>query len=72
LAELKFLGYLAEIAGAREKILVLDKPILLRKVLPSSFPEKNVIILIDKRVGNLDSVIENESSVILMPMLSGG
>jgi molybdopterin converting factor small subunit len=72
LAELKFLGYLAEIAGAREKILVLDKPMLLRKVLPSSFPEKNVIILIDKRVGNLDSVIENESSVILMPMLSGG
>jgi molybdopterin converting factor small subunit len=72
LAELKFLGYLAEIAGAREKILVLDKPTLLRKVLPSSFPERNVIILIDKRVGNLDSVIENESSVILMPMLSGG
>ncbi|MGA2464364.1 MAG: hypothetical protein ABSH06_08440 [Thermodesulfobacteriota bacterium] len=72
MAELKFLGYLAEIAGAREKILVLDKPMLLRKVLPSSFPEKNVIILIDKRVGNLDSVIENESSVILMPMLSGG
>jgi molybdopterin converting factor small subunit len=72
LAELKFLGYLAEIAGAREKILVLDKPMLLRKVLPSSFPEKNVIILIDKRVGNLDSVIENESSIIIMPMLSGG
>ena len=72
MAELKFLGYLAEIAGAREKTLVLDKPMLLRKVLPSSFPEKNVIILIDKKVGNLDSVIENESSVILMPMLSGG
>jgi molybdopterin converting factor small subunit len=72
LAELKFLGYLAEIAGAREKNLVLDKPMPLRKVLPSSFPEKNVIILIDKRVGNLDSVIENESSIIIMPMLSGG
>jgi hypothetical protein len=40
LAELKFLGYLAEIAGAREKILVLNKPMLLRKVLPSPFPEK--------------------------------
>ena len=72
MAELKFLGYLAEIAGAREKILVLDKPLPLRRVLPPSFPEKNVIILIDKKVGNLDSVIENESSVILMPMLSGG
>jgi len=72
LASLKFLGYLAEIAGTREKNLVLDKPIPLRRILPPSFPEENVIILIDKRAGNLDSVIENESSVIIMPMLSGG
>jgi molybdopterin converting factor small subunit len=72
LAALKFLGHLAEIAGTREKILVLDKPMPLRRILPPSFPEENIIILIDKRVGNLDSVIENESSVIIMPMLSGG
>ena len=72
MAALKFLGYLAEIAGTREKKLVLDKPMPLRRVLPPSFPEENVIVLIDKRVGNLDSVIENESSVIIMPMLSGG
>lgn len=72
MAELKFLGYLAEIAGAREKILVLDKPMLLRKVLPSSFPEKNVIILIDQKVGNLDSFIENENLVLIMPIVSGG
>ncbi|MCJ7746995.1 MAG: hypothetical protein MUP27_04565 [Desulfobacterales bacterium] len=72
MAELKFLGYLAEIAGAREKILVLDKPMLLRKVLPSSFPEKNVIILIDKKVGSLDSLIENGNSIVIMPILSGG
>ena len=72
MAALKFLGYLAEIAGAREKNLVLEKPMPLRRVLPPSFPEENVIILVDKRVGSLDSVIENESSVIIMPMLSGG
>jgi molybdopterin converting factor small subunit len=72
LAELKFLGYLAEIAGAREKILVLDKPMPLRRVLPPSFPEKNVIILIDKKVGSLDSLIENGNSIVIMPILSGG
>lgn len=72
MAELKFLGYLADVVGVRGKNLVLDKPMPLREVLPSSFPEKNVIILIDKRVGNLDSVIENENSVIIMPILSGG
>ena len=72
MAELKLLGYLAEVVGARTKNLVLDKPTPLRKILPSSFPEENVIILIDKKVGNFDSLIENGDSIVIMPMVSGG
>ena len=72
MAELKFLGYLAEVVGARTKNLVLDKPTPLRGILPSSFPEENVIILIDKKVGSFDSLIENGNSIIIMPVLSGG
>jgi hypothetical protein len=72
LAELKFLGYLAEVVGARTKNLVLDKPTPLREVLPSSFPEENVIILIDKKVGSFDSLVENGNSIVIMPVLSGG
>jgi len=72
LAELKFLGYLAEVAGARTKNLDLDKPTPLRRILPSPFPEENVIILIDKKVGSFDSLIENGNLVVIMPMLSGG
>ncbi len=72
MAELKFLGYLAEVAGARTKNLDLDKPTPLRRILPSPFPEENVIILIDKKVGSFDSLIENGNLVVIMPMLSGG
>ena len=72
MAELKFLGYLAEVVGTRTKNLVLDKPTPLRKILPSSFPEEDVIILIDKKVGNFDSLIENGNSIVIMPVLSGG
>ena len=72
MAEFKFLGYLAEIAGNRTKHLILEKPVILREILPSSFPEKNVIILIDHQVGHLDSLIEDQNTVILMPILSGG
>jgi molybdopterin converting factor small subunit len=72
LAELKFLGYLAEVVGARTKNLVLDKPTPLRKILPSSFPVENVIILIDEKVGNFDSLIEDGNSIVIMPVLSGG
>ncbi len=72
MVELKFLGYLAEVVGTRTKNLVLDKPTPLRKILPSSFPEENVIVLIDKKVGSLDSFIEDGNSIVIMPVLSGG
>ncbi len=72
MVKLKFLGYLAEVVGARTKSLVLDKPTPLREILPPSFPEENIIILIDKKGGNLDSLIENGNSIVIMPILSGG
>jgi molybdopterin converting factor small subunit len=72
LAELKFLGYLADIAGARAKEINLGKPVALREILPASFPEKNIIILINQKAGSLDSLIRNEDRVALMPVLSGG
>ncbi len=72
MAELKFFGYLADIAGARAKEMNLEKPVALREILPASFPETNVIILINQEVGHLDSLIRNEDRVALMPILSGG
>ncbi len=72
MAELKFFGYLADIAGARAKEMSLEKPVALREILPAFFPETNVIILINQKVGDLDSLIRNEDRVSLMPILSGG
>ena len=72
MAELKFFGYLADIAGARAKVMNLEKPVALREILPASFPETNIIILINQKVGHLDSLIRNEACVALMPILSGG
>jgi molybdopterin converting factor small subunit len=72
LAKLKFFGYLADIAGTRAKEMNLERPVVLREVLPPSFPEKNIIILINQKAGDLDSLIRNEDHVALMPILSGG
>ena len=72
MAEIKFFGYLADLAGTREKEVNLENPVPLREMLPSFFPEKNIIILINEKVGGLDSLIQDEDSVVLMPILSGG
>ena len=72
MAELKFLGYLAEVAGGRNQEIDLGEPKRLREILPQSFPEQDIIILVDGKAGTLDSLIENQNSVVLMPMISGG
>jgi molybdopterin converting factor small subunit len=72
MVQLKFLGYLAEVAGGRTREIALKEPTRLREMLPQSFPEENIIILIDDKVGTLDSVIQNGNSVVLMPVISGG
>jgi len=72
MAELKFLGYLAGKVGKRSQEVLLEKPQRLRDLLPSPFPEQDIVILINQKVGNLDSMIENEDRVVLMPMISGG
>jgi molybdopterin converting factor small subunit len=72
LAKLEFFGYLADIAGARAKEMSLEKPLALREILPPSFPETNIIVLINQKPGHLDSLIRDEDRVALMPVLSGG
>jgi len=72
MAELKFLGYLAEKVGKRSQEVLLESPQRLRDLLSLPFPEQDIIILINQKVGNLDSMIQNEDRVVLMPMISGG
>jgi len=72
MAELKFLGYLADKVGKRSQEVLLEKPQRLRDLLPSPFPEQDIIILVNQKVGSLDSMVQNEDRVILMPMISGG
>ena len=72
MAELKFLGYLADKAGKRSQEVLLERPQRLRDLLPSPFPEEDIVIIINQKVGNLDSLIQNEDRVVLMPMISGG
>jgi len=50
MAELKFLGYLADKAGKRSQEVLLKKPQRLRDLLPSPFPEQDIIILVNQKV----------------------
>jgi molybdopterin converting factor small subunit len=72
MAELKFLGYLAEIYGRKRAEISLESPRKLREILGVGFPEDRSIVLINRRVGNFDSIVRNGDKVVIMPMISGG
>ena len=72
MAQLRFFGYLADIAGTRTKEIRLEKPVPLKDLLPAAFPRENIVILIDEKPGRPESVITNDSNVVMMPVLSGG
>ena len=72
MAELRFFGYLTDLAGTRAKEVTLEKPTKLRDIVPLPFPESDMVILINQQAGSLDSMVSDEDSVVIMPMLSGG
>lgn len=72
LAEIKFLGYLSDLVGKRKEKVELGSPVPLRELLPDVFPQENIIVLVDEKPGDLDTPVTPESTVVLMPMLSGG
>jgi len=72
LAEIRFFGYLSDLVGVRFKELTLERPTTLRELLPPTFPETNIIILINGKPGSLNAEITDKDSVVFMPVLSGG
>jgi sulfur carrier protein ThiS len=72
MAKFRFLGYLAEMTGVRVKDVTLEQPKQLRDICHLSLPEGTIIILINGKVGYPDSLIKNEDSVTIMPIISGG
>lgn len=72
MATIRFLGVLAEKIGHKTVEVAIESSVELREVYPLPFNEEDVLILIDGKVGHLDSRIGNRNSVTIMPMLSGG
>ena len=72
MAEFKFLGYLADLYGKKRVKIPLDSARKLRDILGVEFPEDRSIVLINRRVGNFDSLIRNGDKVVIMPIISGG
>lgn len=72
MATIIFLGVLAEKVGHKSVEVAVKESVELKKIYPLPFQEEDVLILIDGKMGDLTSLVEDQSSITIMPMLSGG
>ena len=54
------------------KEIVLEEPRKLRDILGTEFSEERVIVLVNQKAGNFDSLIQNGDKVAILPVISGG
>ncbi|MBT8330845.1 MAG: MoaD/ThiS family protein [Deltaproteobacteria bacterium] len=72
MAHIKFVGFLRDIIKKQQVEVYLKDPKKVRDLLPSVLPEDNIIVLINQKGATLDSIVENDDKVLILPVISGG
>ena len=70
--KVKFLGWIASLAGKREMVITVEEPIQLKEILPFSLQGRNVIVIVNNNPGSGETVVENTDEIAVMPVISGG
>jgi molybdopterin converting factor small subunit len=72
MAEIKFIGFIAEKMGTREMKISLKQPVKLKDIVEVELSKDRAIVLINQKRATLDSLIKNGDKVMIMPVVSGG
>ena len=72
MAEIKFIGFIAEKIGSQGMKVSLEQPMKLKDMLEVELSKDRCIVLINHQRGSLDSLIQNGDKVMIMPVVSGG
>ncbi|MDH5402534.1 MAG: MoaD/ThiS family protein [Candidatus Heimdallarchaeota archaeon] len=73
MAIVRLIGYFSSIAGYSEKEFIIDQPIKVRDIVNfPNIPEERIIVLINEKGANLDSIINSTDYVKIFPVIGGG
>ncbi|MBU7018824.1 MAG: MoaD/ThiS family protein [Theionarchaea archaeon] len=70
--KVKFLGWIASLAGKREMDVMVEKPVQLKEILPFSLQGRNVIVIVNNNPGSGETVVEDTDEIAVLPVISGG
>jgi molybdopterin converting factor small subunit len=72
MAKITYIGYLSQRTGYRHKNFNLSGPTAINNLIELHIDREDVIVMVDNKIGNFDTIINDCSSVIIMPAMSGG
>ncbi|MBU7048463.1 MAG: MoaD/ThiS family protein [Theionarchaea archaeon] len=70
--KVKFLGWIASLAGKREMDVKVEGPVQLKEILPFSLQGRNVIVIVNNNPASGETVVEDTDEIAVLPVISGG
>jgi len=72
MVKIKYVGYLAELAGEREVEIEIRGLEPVRSLVDPGVDLKEVIVLVNGKPSDLDKPVGGDDEVVVLPMASGG
>ncbi len=75
MVRIKYVSYLADIAGINEEEIEITKPTHIKDLLKINSEDiagDPIVILKNQRTATLETLVENDDQVIILPAIDGG
>ncbi len=74
MVKIKALGWIAEKLGFNEKVFYPKESSRIIDFLPilAEIDEKHLIILVNNKPANKDTIVKDDDKIVIMPVVSGG
>ncbi len=74
MAKIKYIGYLAELAGRGEEEVKVDGRIKVKDLLEQRIKKglEDLVILVNGLPGSLDTLVDDDDIISVLPVISGG
>lgn len=73
MVKIRLISYLSTIAGYKEKQIKVNVPTKIRELISfPTLPEDRIIILVNERGAKLDTLVQDEDEIKVLPVVGGG
>ncbi|OYT30034.1 MAG: molybdopterin synthase sulfur carrier subunit [Thermofilum sp. ex4484_82] len=73
MVRIKYIGYLADLVGKRKEEIQVKLPVKIKNILKlKNVDMEELVVLVNGRAGNLDTIVSGDDEISILPVISGG